>query len=799
MKVSWLPLILCLTCWAGSAVEAQVHLLTGSVVDAETGVLLPSATIRVLRSSKGTVTNTDGRFRLPLSAGRWGIVVSYVGYQSETLSVDLQNDLQLDIRLRGNSVQMAAVTVTDEDPAYEIIRRAIDAKGRWMSQLTTTEGKAFNRLQLTNDTAIAAITEAYSTLFWRRGDSLREVITQQRLTGNLPSSMNASTVGEVLNFNDDRIRQGGFTFVGPTAPDAFNHYDYRLLSTRTMDGAELYDIELIPRSVITPLFRGRITVSERSHAVMSVDVRPNEAFSQLFVSIHEPRYRQEFRLYDGRFWLPATYSYTASYHFAFAGISLPVIGIRREVVIYDYAVNVPIADSIAALQKVTIDSSAARVDSLFWREHEVLPLDERQQTAYAELDSTQTLEKRFAPTGAAASLLTMSDGWLSYPDLWFNRVEGVHLGVSRQFRDVTEGLDLRGAFGYGLSDRTWKWSGGLTFRFGPKVTNNESSGMASFRSADERYTITLDLYDLQHYVPVPVVPGLLLNSVSVLLARNDVHDYYRSIGGEATATMRVTPQLRVNTGILRERQMSVFQTTSYSILARNGSFAVQPGIVDGTLTAVKAGMTLGTPGVFSVAKDAYRITASVERALSGAGGDFSYAQWKGKVRLKFATMLGEQALFPPTFGMQIAGGTTVGSVPPQRYFELYSRFETLAGYGTLKALPRRKFYGDRYVAVTMDHNFRRLLFAPLGLRRLMESTLELIVEGNAARSWMSGTALRSSTFPSTDSGGWYFEASIGVSNIFDLFRLDVTRRFSAPGDWAVSLSVTDFLMGLIAP
>jgi hypothetical protein len=63
-------------------------------------------------------------------------------------------------------------------------------------------------------------------------------------------------VGNIVNFNDDEITMGGFQFTGPTAQDAFDFYDYKLRSTRRMDDFDVYEIEVIPKSRIDPLFKG---------------------------------------------------------------------------------------------------------------------------------------------------------------------------------------------------------------------------------------------------------------------------------------------------------------------------------------------------------------------------------------------------------------------------------------------------------------------------------------------------------------------------------------------------------------
>jgi hypothetical protein len=217
-----------------SARSQQSYAIRGTVVDAVENEPLPSATIRIAGTAQGTITNADGEFRFSFHDSPATLVVSYVGHTSDTVIVSDHGARNLLIRLRPNAIQVAEMVVTGEDPAYQIIRNAIESKKKWMTRLTSYEGKAFNRLVIRAQDSIAAITEAYSTLYWRSDDSLREIVTQQKQTGNLPKSMQAVRVGAVINFNDDEIMMGGFRFTGPTAPYAFDFYDYKLRSTKQM-------------------------------------------------------------------------------------------------------------------------------------------------------------------------------------------------------------------------------------------------------------------------------------------------------------------------------------------------------------------------------------------------------------------------------------------------------------------------------------------------------------------------------------------------------------------------------------
>ncbi|WP_198661725.1 carboxypeptidase-like regulatory domain-containing protein [Lewinella sp. IMCC34183] len=88
---------------------AQSRTLTGKVIDADNGEGIIAATVLVKGTSQGTVTDFDGTFSLSVPAGRDTLVVSYVGYQSRTVSVAGKS--KITSRL-GGSVDLSEVVVT---------------------------------------------------------------------------------------------------------------------------------------------------------------------------------------------------------------------------------------------------------------------------------------------------------------------------------------------------------------------------------------------------------------------------------------------------------------------------------------------------------------------------------------------------------------------------------------------------------------------------------------------------------------------------------------------------------------
>ena len=97
--------------------QADVAVLTGRVVDAETGAPLPGAHVFIAASMIGTTTDADGRYRLtrvPLGAHR--LFVSMVGFAAarEDLFITDAGPHGVDVRLQAEVVEVGRITVTAE-------------------------------------------------------------------------------------------------------------------------------------------------------------------------------------------------------------------------------------------------------------------------------------------------------------------------------------------------------------------------------------------------------------------------------------------------------------------------------------------------------------------------------------------------------------------------------------------------------------------------------------------------------------------------------------------------------------
>ena len=105
-----------LSCWplATAASESAEASLRGRVIDAAAGVGLPGATIALLGTEFGGHTDEKGRFELQgLPAGRYDLLVSFVGYRSQRLQKVLAGtEEELKISLAAAAIEFPDLVIS---------------------------------------------------------------------------------------------------------------------------------------------------------------------------------------------------------------------------------------------------------------------------------------------------------------------------------------------------------------------------------------------------------------------------------------------------------------------------------------------------------------------------------------------------------------------------------------------------------------------------------------------------------------------------------------------------------------
>ena len=125
---------------------AKAQSITGHVYD-EKNEPLPFATIQIIDSDQGAVSNQEGYYSLNLKPGNYKFRFQYVGYHTKDTTIQLltSNIRILNIKLNRASFTLPTVEVNgkDEDPAYTIMRRAIGKASYHANQIDSYNARVY--------------------------------------------------------------------------------------------------------------------------------------------------------------------------------------------------------------------------------------------------------------------------------------------------------------------------------------------------------------------------------------------------------------------------------------------------------------------------------------------------------------------------------------------------------------------------------------------------------------------------------------------------------------------------------
>lgn len=112
-------------CVSFTSIAQQKYTLSGIVTDAASKESLIGASLYVSETKSGVATNEYGFYSLTLPAGTYHIVISYLGYPSIERTVDLTNDVKLDIEVASEQKELEEVTVSSNSLKTDVRRPEI--------------------------------------------------------------------------------------------------------------------------------------------------------------------------------------------------------------------------------------------------------------------------------------------------------------------------------------------------------------------------------------------------------------------------------------------------------------------------------------------------------------------------------------------------------------------------------------------------------------------------------------------------------------------------------------------------
>jgi len=111
----FLPIYLFLTLLPAFAQKTtSKYTVSGFVKETASGGMLIGANVYLKETLNGTVTNAYGFYSLTAPAGKYTLVISYLGFKSVELPVDLSKDVRMNSNMESNVVQTKEVVISAE-------------------------------------------------------------------------------------------------------------------------------------------------------------------------------------------------------------------------------------------------------------------------------------------------------------------------------------------------------------------------------------------------------------------------------------------------------------------------------------------------------------------------------------------------------------------------------------------------------------------------------------------------------------------------------------------------------------
>jgi len=273
--------------------------ISGKVTD-ENNEALPFASIYLQGTTQGVTSNKEGNYSIELPAGDHELVFQFIGYKKHIEIIHVESGekkIVLNVKMEPQPYEIAEVTVNAnaEDPAYEVMRKAIKMRKYYLNQVqsyscdvyikgvqrVTSYPKKFMGFDVNAEgdidpkTGIFYLSESVSKYYFKQPDKVHEVMVSSKVSGGSKAFSYNRTSDLLLNFYENVVNVQVVSkrgFVSPIAEGAMFYYNYHLAGTFYENGKAINKIQVLPKRKHDPVFRGYIYIADNTWRIHSTDL-----------------------------------------------------------------------------------------------------------------------------------------------------------------------------------------------------------------------------------------------------------------------------------------------------------------------------------------------------------------------------------------------------------------------------------------------------------------------------------------------------------------------------------------------
>jgi hypothetical protein len=503
------------------SLHAQIQ-VNGVIKDSETKKVLPFATITT-ENGFSSISDVDGKFHLSLTSQPETLTVSYVGYDSKTISL-FETKTFFNILLSPKTDALKEVIISNENPANVIIAKVIQQKesNNPEKKFNNFQFKSYNKLLVTaNPDSISgkidtvfvdAVTKnkivkidssdyKFKKIIDRQHLFLTEKVSQFQFEKPILKETIIGTkmagfkepIYELLGFSlqsfsiyDEKYELFETKYKSPIANKALKEYRYKILDTASINNRAVLVIYFKNKTSSKGL-EGLLYIDTENFAVAKAVMRIRGVLD--ITGIHEFSYlpaenvwfpvHKNFKIVKGKSKEPTTIL-GGRIEFAAEDDDEKTTTQKQasdftylisEMHVFDLQVNngFKIKKSSIAIE---VKENANTRDNAFWKQNRIDSLDLRSERTYFVLDSVVTKQKIEKKIRFGRKVI---NGYVPFGPfdfdlrylLSYNNFEGFRLGIGGITNELFSKIfRIEGYTAYGLKDDKFKYNLGAAARIG---------------------------------------------------------------------------------------------------------------------------------------------------------------------------------------------------------------------------------------------------------------------------------------------------------------------------------------------
>ncbi|WP_299895161.1 DUF5686 and carboxypeptidase-like regulatory domain-containing protein [uncultured Aquimarina sp.] len=807
----WVLGFLFLVC-SNSFILAQTK-VSGYVYDSNKQAV-PFANIVFVNSTIGTITDENGKFYMESDENHSSIKVSFLGFQTKTVKLTKRTTYNMEVVLEEEAASLDEVVIykgktsKKNNPAIDILRKIwenrrengvkkfkqynYDKYEKLEFDLNTIDSalvnsRIFNGMEfIFEDIDTSRITgKTYLPIFLNEaiskvyGDNeineFKEVLKGNKNAGFSDNQTLIAFVKDLYsdyNIYDNYLKFFDKSFTSPLSRTGINVYNYVLTDSAYIGNKWCYNIVYYPRRKNELTFKGDFWVNDTTWAIKEINLEVTKSANINWVK--DLYIEQEFDVLNDSIFLITKDYFQSDFAFNKKEKSRGVYG-KRTTLYDNYKFDQKKDKKFYQSQVDPYNQDIYNRDDSFWANARMEELNKDEKKVYKLLDTLRTVKafKRLYNVGTIlATGYVEFNGWDFGPlfsTVGFNAIEGFRLRAGgRTYFTANDRWRIEGYGAYGLRDNKFKY--GVSGKY---LVDRKSRLIVSAGNRRDVEQLGASLTNTND------VEGRSLASSSIVATGDN--NRLTSINLSAFS-MQIEPRKNFTIGVTGSyRTLKPADRDLFSL----DFFDPDTGEVKSEITQAEIATTLAYyPGRKTTGYGVDKITVNdgdyAQLFLNYSVGldhilesDFEYQKVQFFYRQPWNIggfgVLNSSIELGKTFGEVPLGLLSV--VPGnQTYLSIQNTFPLLNFY---------EFVTDTYAAVHIEHNFNGRIFSRIPLLRKLNLRELVGVRGVWGELSDENIALDASGFLQTVGAPdeeIYWEYSVGVGNIFKIFRIDFHFR-----------------------